>query len=89
MRWGGLDKSFGAVQDKVDGVFTKGDGVDAFHEAIKERGGEVGVAEERGPFLIAEIRCNEGAAFASAFIDQAKELVDLVGFGIDVAELID
>ena len=55
-RRGRLDglRAFGWMADEVDGIF-EGEGVGAFQEAIQERGGEVGIAEECRPFLIAKI----------------------------------
>ena len=36
------------------------------------------VAEELGPLLVAQIAGDEGALFAAALVDQAKELVDVL-----------
>src|SRR5206468_13087465 len=74
---------------QVDGVFAEGDGVDAFEQAVQERGGEVGVAEERGPFLVSEVCSKKRAFLSGALIDEAEELVDLIRLGVHIAHFID
>ena len=72
---------------EIDGVF-KGDGVSAVEEAVEEGGGEGVVVEELGPVAVAEVCGDECAFFSGTQVNQPKKLMNGVGSGIDVAELI-
>lgn len=66
------------------------DGVTVLKEARSESGGQRGVAEEFGPFVLLEVGGEESAFAVATVVHETKEIVDLRWQRrINVTELVD